>query len=111
MVKDFIKSIELLRTTAILSLLFSSSQMALYGLSLSADSLVGSVRVNYLILGAVDMIANAILIIIAGWLSRRFLLISSFGGLGLCCILAGLIRLYASDQAFGFYKSLVISLR
>ena len=97
--KDFARSVELIRATAILSLLFSSSQMALYGLSLSADSLVGSVTINYLILGSVDIVANIILIIIAKCIIRRHLLIASFAGLGISCIIAGVIRLVAADQA------------
>ena len=110
MIQDFFKSAELIKTTAILSLLYSSSQMSLYGLSLSAESLVGTITINYLILGVVDMVANILLICVSGWLTRRFLLILSYGGLGLCCIVAGLLRLYVADQAFGFKKRIFLKL-
>ena len=98
-ITEFVSSIELVRTTLMLSFLFSSSQMALFGLTLSADSVFGDVLINFIILGAVDAIANIVLSILTKWCSRRALNVVSFAGLGACCLAVGFIRLYAAEYA------------
>lgn len=99
-IKEFVSSIELVKTTLMLSFLFSSSQMTLFGLTLSADSVYGNVLINFTILGVVDAIANIILSILTKWCSRRMLNVASFAALGTCCLAVGFIRLFgATDYA------------
>ena len=146
-IKYFMKSREIIKTTALLSFIFSASQMSLFGLTLSVDSrghqtsrfvqnqfsnqetvllclliwrflirvltvklfiqfgfdipfysVAGNVLANFAILGMVDALANIILCFASRWLTRRFLNVLSFSCLGVCCLIVGFIRLYASDH-------------
>ena len=100
-ITTFLKSKPTIKVTALLSFVFSASQMALFGLTLSVDSIAGSVLINFAILGAADALANVILCILSKFISRRALNVSSFACLGVCCLAVGFIRLFGRD-----YKAL-----
>ena len=97
-ITTFLKSTQLIKVTAVLSFIFSASQMALFGLTLSVDSIAGSVLINFAILGAADSLANIILCILSKFISRRALNVSSFACLGVCCLAVGFIRLFGGDN-------------
>ena len=87
--------------------MYSSSQMSLFGLALSADSVNGSVLVNFAVLGLVDAIANVLLSVVTKFISRRTLNIASFLSLAFCCLVVGFVRLFAPEQSIVSCKLLI----
>ena len=85
-------------TSNCFSFMYSASQMSLFGLTLSADSVYGSVLVNFAVLGLVDAFANVILSGLAKFISRRTLNITSFLCMALCFLIVGFLRLFAPEQ-------------
>ena len=98
MITRFLKSEQTIRVTSVLSFIFSASQMALFGLTLSVDSIAGSVLTNFTILGVADALANVVLYIFSKFISRRTLNVFNFALLGVCCLAVGFIRLFESDN-------------
>ena len=98
--RRFVSSRQLLLTSFQLSLLFSGSMMSFYGLSLSIGSVNGNIFVNFFILGVADAVASLVLVVMAKYISRTPLLMIHFFGVGLSCIIVGLLRLFQIELEY-----------
>ena len=92
--RKFIASRQLLGTSFLLSILFSGSMMSFYGLSLSIASVNGNIFLNFFILGLADAGASLVLVVMAKYIKRIRLLMIHFFGVGLSCIVVGLLRYF-----------------
>ena len=96
--RRFASSRHLLWTSFKLSVLFSSSMMSFYGLSLSIGSVSGNIYINFFILGVADAFASLVLVFMTKFITRIRLLMVHFFGVGLSCIIVGLLRFYQIEQ-------------